>query len=73
MHLAVDHPRQHVQPAAIDHLGGGRPDVADGGDATAGDGNIAHALAVLVDDRAAFEDQVVFARHRHSIYSKACP
>ena len=65
MHMAVDHARQHVQAPAVDHLGGGRSDIADRGDPAAGDGQIAHALAVLVDDRAALQDQVVAARHPH--------
>ena len=37
MHVAVDHARQHVQAAAVDRLGGGGADVADGGDPAAGE------------------------------------
>ena len=37
------------------------------------DAEIAHALAVLVDDRAALEDQVVAARHRCSTNSSLAP
>ena len=61
MHMAVDHARQHMQAAAIDHLGGRRANVADRGDPAARDGDIADALAVVVDDGAALEDQVVAA------------
>ena len=73
VHVAVDHARQHMQAAAVDHLGGGRADIADRGDPAAGNGQIAHALAVLVDDRAALQDQVVAARHRTSTYSNPRP
>ena len=64
MHLGVDHARQHMQPAAVDHLAGrSRRQVADRGDAAAGDGEVAHAFAVVIDDGGALEDQVVALGH----------
>ncbi len=64
MHVAVDHARQQMQAAAVDHLAGGSArKVADGGKAAAADAEIAGALAVLVDHGAAFEDQVVGFGH----------
>ena len=64
MHVAVDHARQEMQAAAVDHFGGrGAREVADGGKTAAADAEIAGALAVLVDDGAALEDQVVGFGH----------
>ena len=64
MHLGVDHARQDMQAAAIDRLAGRGPrQVADGGDAPARDAEIAHALAVVIDDGAALEDQIVGLGH----------
>ena len=64
MHLGVDHARQHVQAAAVDHLAGrGAGEVADRRDAAARDAEVAHALAVVIDDGAALEDQVVALGH----------
>ena len=55
----VDHARQDVQAAAVDGLAGRRlRQVAERGDPAAGDADIARALAVLIDDGAALEDQV---------------
>ena len=50
MDLGVDHAGQDVQALAVDHLGGrSLAERADRGDAAVADGNIAHALAVLID------------------------
>ena len=65
VHVAVDDARQHVQAAAIDDLGGGAGQLADPGDAAAGNGDITDAFAVVIDDRAALEDQVVAFRHNN--------
>ena len=55
MHLRVDHPRQDVQALAVDHFGGrGLSKATDCCDAAIGNGNIAHALAVLIDHSAGF-------------------
>ena len=62
--MAVDHPRQQMQAAAVDHLTGmAARKVADSGKAAGFDAKIAQAFAVLVDDGAAFEDQVIGFRH----------
>ena len=54
MHLAVDDAGQDVQARAVDHLAGrGLRQIADGGDPAGGDADVALALAVLVDHRAA--------------------
>ena len=74
--MAVDHARQDVQAAAIDDLGRRRPGIADGGDPACRNGQVAHALAVLVDDRAALENEVEAACHRAlatSTYSNPRP
>ncbi len=64
MHMAVDHARQHVQAEAIDHLAGRcARKIADGREAAVPDADIADALAVLVDDGAALEDEVVGFGH----------
>ena len=64
MHMAVDHARQQMQAAAIDHLAGrGARKVADGGKPAAANAEVARTLAVLVDDGAALEDQVVAFGH----------
>ena len=71
--MAVDHAWQHVQAAAIDHLRSRCTDVADAGDPVFGNRHVTHALAVLIDDRAALQDQVVSGGHRLSTYSKTAP
>jgi hypothetical protein len=73
MHVAVDHARQNMQAAAINHLGGERADRADRRDPAIGDGDVAHPLAILIDDGAAFEDQVVACRHHASTDSNRRP
>ena len=50
MNLRVDHARKDMQPLTVDHLSrGSLRQPADRGDTAIGDGDIAHALAVLVD------------------------
>ena len=59
MHLGVDHAGQDVQAAAIDGPAGRRlRQVAERGDPAAGDADVARALAVVIDDGAALEDEV---------------
>ena len=59
VHLRIDHAREHMQPPTVDHLTGrSRRQVADRGNAPAGDGEIAHAFAVVVDDDSAPDDQI---------------
>src|ERR1700744_2717054 len=72
MDLGIHHARQDMQAAAIDHLGGGSlPELADFSDAAIGDGDIAYALAVLVDHGAGFQNQIVVLAHRSSY--PVCP
>jgi hypothetical protein len=55
MHLRVHHARQHMQPPAVDHLGGKvGVEPADRGNTARGDADIADALAVLIDHGAGF-------------------
>jgi hypothetical protein len=64
MHMAVDDAGQHMQTAAVDDLtGAGARKIADHGKTAAADAEIADALAVLVDDGAAFEDEIVGFGH----------
>ena len=60
MHLGVDHARQEMQAPAVDHLARRRArQVADRRETAGANAEIAHAFAVMVDDRAALEDQIV--------------
>jgi hypothetical protein len=64
MHLRVDDAGQHGEAAAVDDLAGCRPrQVADSGDPAAGNGKIAHRLAVVVDDGRSLEDEVIALGH----------
>jgi hypothetical protein len=64
MHLAVDDPRKDVQPATVDRFGGGcLAEIADDGDAPAIDAYVATALTIVVDHRAACQDEVVGRGH----------
>ena len=64
MHLAVDHARQHMQAAAVDHLTGGSPrQVADRRKPAGPNTEVAGGHAVLIDHGAALEDQVVGVSH----------
>jgi hypothetical protein len=56
-----------MQPPTVDHLTGrSRRQVSDGGNAPAGDGEIANAFAVVVDDGGAGEDEVEALGHFQS-------
>ena len=71
MHLAVDHAGQDVQAAAVDRLAGRRlAEIADRGDASVRDADVAQAVAVMVDDGAACQDEVV--GRRHAVASGSC-
>ena len=64
MHVAVDDAGQQVQTLAVDGLAGRGPrQVADRRELAGADAEIARALAVVVDDGAALEDQVVGVCH----------
>ena len=64
MHLGVDHARQDMQAAAIDRLARGRRrQLSDRGDPSGRDAEIACRFAVVIDDGAAPEDQIVGLRH----------
>ena len=55
MHLGVDHAGQDVQTLAVDDLGRrGTAERAQRGDPAVLQGEVAHALAVLIDDGADF-------------------
>jgi hypothetical protein len=67
MHLRVDHARQHMQSPAVDHQAGrSRRQVPDRGNAPAGDGEVAHAFAVVIDDGGAGEDELEALGHFQS-------
>src|SRR4051794_40744711 len=73
MYLGVDHAGQDVQALAVDNLrGAGRTQRAQRGNAPAGNADIAHALAVLVDDRAGFQNRVKALVHRSSRLDRHC-
>ena len=64
MHVAVDHARQQMQAAAVDHLaGGGARQVADRRKPAGPNAEVAGGYAVLIDHGAALEDQVVGVSH----------
>ncbi len=72
MHMAVDHARQEVQAAAVDHFAGrGAREVADGGKPAGTDTKVPRALAVVIDHGAALEDQVVSFSHSGSALDRA--
>ena len=72
MHLGVDDAGQDVQAAAVDRFRRPKPrQVADRGDVPGADADIAHALAVLIDDGAALEDQIVSFRHSLAVIHAA--
>ncbi len=74
MHLRVHHAGQDVQALAVDHLGRrGLPERTDRGDPPVGDGDVAHALAVLIDHGAGLQNQIVGLAHRSSCSARpAC-
>jgi hypothetical protein len=64
MHLGIDHARQQMQSLAINDLAGGSlSQVADRRETAGADADIAQAIAVLVDDGAALENQIVAVGH----------
>src|ERR1017187_361953 len=64
MHMAVDHARQQMQAAAIDHLSrSGARKVPDRRELAGTNTEIPRTLAVLVVDGVALEDQVVGFSH----------
>ena len=64
MDLAVDDARENVKVAGLDDTFGlGRVELAEGGDATVTDGDVADAGAVMVDDRSAEHDEVIGLDH----------
>ncbi len=64
MHLAVDDARQHVQAATINGFSGGSgTKIADCGNPATIHTNVALADAVMIDDDAALEDEVVGHSH----------
>jgi hypothetical protein len=64
MDLGVDHAGQEVQPATIDGLAGsGACEIADHGDTATGNTEVTHAFAIMIDDGAALENQIVALSH----------
>ena len=64
MHLGVDDAGQEVEAAGVDLFARARAgEVADRADSPAGDADVAHPDAVVVDQRAAFDEEVVGVRH----------
>ncbi len=64
MHLRVDDAGQNMQAATVDRLTGrGARQIADFGDLAVAKADVARALAVLIDERAAGEDDVEDLRH----------
>ncbi len=64
MNLGIDHARQHVQPAAVDGLAGGRlRQIADRRDPAGRYRQVARDLAVMIDDDTAAKDQIEGLRH----------
>ena len=64
MHLRVDHAGQKVQAMTVDALARrGEREVAHFGDTAVDDSDIAQAGAIVVDDRAAGQDEIECAGH----------
>ena len=64
MHLAVDDAGQDVQALGVERLGGlGRTELPERGDAPVLDAEVAHARAVVIDDRGARDEQIVRFGH----------
>jgi hypothetical protein len=64
MDLGVDHARQEMQPPAIDHLACRcTRQIANRLETAATNTEVAHTLTVMIDDSAAFEDQIVGISH----------
>ena len=59
MDLAVDHPREDVEPLGIDDLRStGRRNISDGRDTPSDDPDIPHCFAVVIDDGSPLDDKV---------------
>ena len=72
MDVAVDHARQQVQAAAVDHFAGmAARKIADRRETAAADAEIARGYAVVVDHGAALEDQVVGFSHAGTALKRA--
>ena len=64
MHLRVDDARQNVQPRAIDALARvNARQIADLGDSAAGHADVAAAFAVVIDERAVYQNRVESLGH----------
>ena len=58
MGMAIDHARAHDEACGIDGLGALKI-CADSGDLAIGNGDVGNSLAVLEDDSAAFDYEIV--------------
>lgn len=59
MHLCIDHPRQKMEPAAIQHrTGRGSAEIADRRDHAGLHADIARPLAIVVDDQAILQNEI---------------
>ena len=73
MHLAVDDTRQDMQPVAVDGLATlDSTKIADAGDAAGDHADVAPALAVMVDEGAAFQDHIEGLCHRSPGLAALC-
>jgi hypothetical protein len=64
MHLGVDDAGQDMEVAGVHKLGGsGSIETADGGNAPCNDADVALADAVMVDDSAALDQDIVMFGH----------
>src|SRR5262249_15604073 len=67
VHLGVDDARKDMQTAGVDHLRGRRlPQIAQRRDAPAMDPDVAHALAIVVDDGRPLQNEVETLGHSAS-------
>lgn len=64
MHLTVDDAGEHMKPFGVDHFACTRlTEIADGGDAARDDTDVGDADAILIDDGAAFDNEVISRAH----------
>src|SRR5690606_33828725 len=74
MHLGADHAWQDMQARGLDRLSSrGAPKIANRGDFTFSNSKGALGRAILIDDRAAFDDQVIGGGHSKCRASAALP